>query len=210
MPSCGNGVKFLCEKNHAGHKWAAITGCEKPRLIYRNGQWYSRQLDTVLRQIMGYEYLENFFLEPLIHIKQSHLVKHAVKKLIQDKNLSLYDKDWAESKWPNTQQGYRDYARATGRHPELKEGVSFLQKQINRNIISTNTTNIEISSFETTLVKLYYDQDTVAKNFVHGLKNLHSETRFVNFLNENFLEDPHSNELINTKSIWSKEYLLGP
>jgi hypothetical protein len=209
MPVGGNGVKFLCEKNHAGHKWIAITGCEKPKLIYRDGQWYSRQLDTVLRQLMGYDYLEHFFLEPRIHIKQSHLVKHAVKKLIAEQNLPLYNNDWAEAKWPKTPLGYRAYAQATGRHPELNDGVSFLQKQINMNIIQTNTSAIEISSFETPMIKLYNDQDHVAKNFVQGIKNLHAETRFVNFLNENFLKDTNSNELMNTKFIWSKEYNLG-
>jgi hypothetical protein len=209
MPVGGNGVKFLCEKNHAGHTWAAITGCEKPKLVYRNGQWHSRQLDTVLRQLMGYDYLEHFFLEPRIHIKQSYLVKHAVKQLITDQGLPLYDGDWAESKWPVTEQGYLAYACATGRHVELNPGVSFIQKTINKNIIDTDTSAIEINSFETPMIKLYENQDRVARHFVQGLKNLHAETRFVSFLQDNFLKEPNSNKLMNTKFIWSKEYNLG-
>jgi hypothetical protein len=209
MPASGLGVKFLCEKNHAGHKWIAITGCEKPRLIYRDGQWFSRQLDVVLRPLMGYDYLEHFFLEPRIHIKQSHLFKHAVKKLIAKHNLPLYNNDWAESKWPNTQLGYREFALASGRHLELNDGASFLQKKINGNIKEIDTSAIELNSFETTLIELYNNQDIVARNYVNGIKNLHAEKGFVNFLNENFLKNPNSNELMNTKFIWSKEYNLG-
>lgn len=209
MPICSNGVKLLLEKNHAGYKWAAITGCEKPRLIYRDGQWYSRQLDNVLRQLMGYEYLEHFFLEPRIHIKQSHLVKHAVKKLILEQNLPLYNNDWAEAKWPKTANGYQAWAVATGRYIELTPGVSFLQKQINEQIFTTDTQKLAHVSPEKIMQELYQSGDAVACNYVNGFNNLLSEHAFAQWLNLEFLKNPGSNQFSNTKFIWSKEYNLG-
>lgn len=80
MSTGAEGVKHLIERNHAGKQWTAVAGFEKPRLVYRQGRWYARHLDSPLRQTMSYDHLNRFFLEPLINIKQNHLVKHAVKR----------------------------------------------------------------------------------------------------------------------------------
>lgn len=209
MPVAARGVQHLCERNHAGHTWTAITGMEKPRLIYRNGAWYSRQLDIVLRQVMGYNYVTNFYLEPTIHLKQSHLVKRAVKKLIADNNLPLWDNDWAEAKWPKTADGYQAWAVATGRCVELTPGVSFLQKQINDQVFGTETAKLTNASPEKIMQELYHRGDAVARNYINGFNNLLSEHAFAGWLNQEFLKNPGSNQLSNTRFIWSKEYNLG-
>jgi hypothetical protein len=206
----GLGVQQLIESHCEGKDYAAVTGQEKPRLVYRQGRWFSRQSDVVLRHCFGYQYLEHFFLSPMIHLKQSHMVKRAVKKLLQKNDMPVYDGDWAEAKWPNTGQGYRDWALACGRHPELTDGISHSQKKINIAIYDTPTNALLDFTLEKPLMAQHSAQQAVALDYVQGIRSLHSEKRLVQWLNENFLKNPHSNQLLNTKFIWSKERDLGP
>lgn len=214
MTSGGDGVKHLCDRNHAGKTYIAICGYEKPRLIYRNGNWHSRQLDIVLRPTMGHDYIHHFFLEPLIHIKQSHMVKHAVKKLLAASNMPLYDGDWAEAKWDKTAEGYRAWCHACGRHDEVTLGVSHLQKQYNDSLDKTEI-NITGSWQELSIthdVRLAHDLKQnilVAKNYVKGFHNVYSETGFVNFLKDNKWFRNSESCLTSLKFTWSKEYNLG-
>lgn len=213
MSTGAEGVKHLIERNHAGKKWIAVAGFEKPRLVYRGGRWFARHLDSPLRQTMGYDHLHRFFLDPLINIKQNHLVKHAVKKHIENQNLSLDEGDWAEAKWPRTVDGYRAWATACGRHAELTDGASNLQK-----LRSDQYFSLDISK-EKTYRSLAYSTDPTLKgfvdvgnttsiNYVKGLFNLASERRFMEFVHEHgYLRQ--TNQLVNTKLIFSKEYDLG-
>jgi hypothetical protein len=160
MSTGAEGVKHLIERNHAGHSWTAVAGFEKPRLVYKQGRWYARHLDSPLRQTMSYDHLNRFFLEPLINIKQNHLVKHAVKKYIAQNNLPLYDGDWAEAKWPKTLDGYRAWATACGRHYELTDGASHLQK-----LRSEEYFSIDISS-EKSYTNLLQNPDPTLQSFL--------------------------------------------
>lgn len=213
MSTGADGVKHLIERNHAGKKWIAMAGFEKPRLVYRNGTWHSRQLDSPLRQTMGHDHLDRFFLHPLIHIKQSHMVKRAVKKYIADNNLPLWDNDWAEAKWPQTSDGYRGWATACGRHPELSDGASHLQKVKTGEYwsidVSKETKHLDLArNPDPTLQAYINNEDPTARNYIKGLFNLQSETRFVNWLNDNS-HVREKNQLVNLNHIWSKCYDLG-
>jgi len=213
MSTGAEGVKHLIERNHAGKTWTAVAGYEKPRLVYNNGRWWARHLDAPMRQIMGYDHLTLFFLEPLINIKQSHLVKHAVKQHIAASNLPLYDGDWAEAKWANNPAGYRAWATACGRHDELTLGASHLQK-----VCSGEYWSMDVSSEKTyqqlehstdpTLTAYLLNQNSTSLNYVKGLFNLMSEKEFVCFLNENkYLKN--QNQLLNLKPTFSQNYDLG-
>jgi hypothetical protein len=215
MTSSGDGVKFLCEKNHAGHTWTAIGGYEKPRLIYRQGRWYSRQLDMVLRPTMGHDYITHFFLEPMIHIKQSHMVKHAVKHLLRQTAQPLYDNDWAEAKWGKDSAGYRDWCYACGRHDEVTHGVSHTQKQYND---ALDKTKIDVHGNWSQLglthdQRLAHDlanQVQVAVDYVKGFHNIYSETRFLDYLRDKKWFRDNDSCLTSLRFTWSKEYDLGP
>jgi len=217
MTSSAEGVKFLCEKNHSGHRWCAIGGYEKPRLVYRNGRWYSRQMDIVLLPTMGYNYIHHFFLEPLIHIKQSYMVKHAVKSILSVTKQPLYDGDWAETKWPRdkdgpTAQGYRDWAVACGRHDELNLGISHLQKSVNQELEKMEINLTSWKSLENIKDrKLTHDLaegSRVALNYISGFHNLYGEHQFRQWMSDNNWIDKDSC-WTKTKAIWSKEYDLG-
>jgi hypothetical protein len=214
MTGTGEGVKFLCEKNHAGYSWRAIGGYEKPRLVYRNGQWHHRQLGMVLQPTMGNDYVEHFFLNPLIAIKQSHMVKKAVKELLQSTKAILYDGDWAEAKWPKTREGYRAWALACGRHDEVNIGVSHTQKNINDNLDKTQLNLQDWRNLHhTTDKRLQHDLlngNPAALVYIKGLYNLASEQGFVNYLKDHDWFRHNDNCFTSLKFIWSKEYCVGP
>jgi hypothetical protein len=213
MTSTANGVRLLCEKNHAGKKWRAIGGYEKPRLVYRDQRWYHRQLATVLEPTMGYDYVEHFFFQPLIAIKQAHMIKQSVKLLIASNQLPVYEGDWAEAKWPKTLSGYRDWAFGCGRHEELNVGISHHQKTVNDAISKTEiSTHGHWKDIITADRRLKADLENgikVAENFVKGLHNLRSEFGFVTWLKDNGWLRANSNTLTNLNFVWSKEYDLG-
>jgi hypothetical protein len=138
------------------------------------------------------------------------MVKRAVNELVLQHGMSLNDEDWAEAKWPHTAQGYRDWALACGRHPELNDGISHLQKKINIGIFAVPTDDMINSTAEASLVSQYRAEHMVALNYLKGIQSLHHETRFVAWLNENLLKTPFSNQLLNTKFVWSRGRDLGP
>lgn len=213
MSTGADGVKHLIERNHSGKTWIAMAGFEKPRLVYRNGTWWSRQLDSPLRQTMGHTHLDHFFLNPLIHIKQSHMVKNAVKKHIANNKLPLWDNDWAEAKWDNTPDGYYGWATACGRHPELTGGASHLQKTKTGEYFSLDVSKESqhldlVTNQDPTLQAYIKNNDQTAVNYVKGLFNLYSERGFVRWLNENN-HVRKDNHLLQLNHVWSKCYDLG-
>lgn len=213
MSTGAEGVKHLIERNHAGKSWTAIAGFEKPRLIYKEGRWWSRHLDAPLRQTMGYNHLTRFFLEPLINIKQNHLVKRTIKRQLFDNSMELHDNDWAESKWPRTVEGYRGWALACGRHLELTDGASNLQKLSSDQYFSIDISqeksyNDLIANPDPTLKAFLKNNNQTAVNYVKGLFNLQSEQRFMDFVSENQYLNA-KNQLVNPRLMFSKWYDLG-
>ena len=210
-PNSG-GVKHLIDKNHGGLNYRAIAGFEKTRLVYRNGKWCARQMDIPLQSTFGYDdYLERFFLNPKIAIKQSHLAKKNIKILIKENNLPLYDGDWGEAKWPRTPAGYRDWTRSLGLDDELTVGLSFGQKyrieQLRNIDISSQTSYTTLDIKSNVFKELLNVEDQAVLNYAKGLFNLTSDQKYMDHINSNYLRE--KNQLINTTPIWSTEYNLG-
>ena len=206
-----NATTELCNRSHNGFNWGVVVGLEKPSLTFNNGSWYTRQSDRVIRQAMGHERFECFFLDPVINLKQSHLAKRALKHLQQ----SGQDRNWSNAS-ENRNNGavkYRAWAKVVGRHDELTIGISHLQKQINGGIMNTqlrpesSIEEFDLINGESMLLAQLKNQDPTAINYVKGLYNLRSEQGFYKFLNENCLESP--DQIFKTKQIWSKSYNLG-
>ena len=208
------GIMEQVRERHGGKNYRVIVGTEKPRLVYRQGEWHHRQMGLCFHQFMGQDDVIAFYMEPLIAIKQSHLAKAGVKKLIADNNLPLYDNDWAEAKWPKTPEGYRDWCLATGRHDELIIGVSYAQKIMNDALDQTEF-KLEGSwkdLYKTSDHRLHYDlnnQDSVAENYVRGFLNLTSEFGFIQYLKDAGWLRGTDASLKRLNFIWSKECNLG-
>lgn len=200
---------FMCEQHHAGHNWAMISGHEKPYLVYQNGSWWARQEDRPMRQTFGIDRIECFFLDPVINLKQCHMLKRALTQLpMQYKN-----GDKGEMVYPEGSSGYRAFARACGRHDELAAGVSALQKQVHKSFtgIRTNTTQgisaTDLTTAEPILIEKFKDQDDIAVKYIRGLHNVIQERPFREFMDAFGLTTP--GEILRTQPVYSKPYNLG-
>ena len=199
----------MCEQRHAGYNWTMISGHEKPYLVYQNGSWWTRQEDRPMRQTFGIDRIECFFLDPVLNLKQSHMLKHALKQLpIQYKN-----GDKAENMYPEGLSGYSAFSRACGRHNELNLGVSVLQKQVHKKIsgVALSATNrileTDLTKAEPILVEKFKVENETAIKYIKGLYNIVQEKSFREFMNAFGLTEPE--KILQTVPIYSKPYNLG-
>ena len=74
-----------------GNDFINIRGKDKPDVIYVNGKFYAYILDV---EIEDQPYQLNFYLDnPLIHSKQSHMLKNAMKKYANNEQVSEIQKN---------------------------------------------------------------------------------------------------------------------
>ena len=205
-----------CASNHGAYKWALLSGHEKPTLKFRNGTWWTALEDRPMRQIIGLSNIEPFFLDPILHLKQSHLLATAMNQM----PIKFQDGDDAEVLTCNqlninslSNKNYFDYSTACGRHPELTIGVSVAQKtkiyQYSRIQLSSdkNIMQTDLSRANPTLVEKLKVKDQMAINYLKGLYNVVQDSGFRRYLNENALKVP--DRIFTLKSNFSKFYNLG-
>ncbi len=67
---------------HTDDDTVVLTGCDKPRLDYINGQWYAYILDGGSHDVWG-KNVQGFYLgaDPTIHIAQCHQLKNYFQKI---------------------------------------------------------------------------------------------------------------------------------
>jgi hypothetical protein len=194
----------MCEAQHGAYNWAMVSGHEKPYLVYRNGTWWTRQEDRPMRQVFGIGRIECFFLDPVLNLKQSHLLKNSLKKL----PIKYTDGAQAELLIPNGNSGYTAFAKSCGRHSEFSAGVSNEQKVVFRrigNLVFGDT--VDVSSGERILQELVKDNDPFAMRYLNGLRNIQSDQGFMEYINESGLLSP--NQILRTQPVYSKPYNLG-
>lgn len=202
-------------RNYSAYKYAIVIGYEKPFVYNKDGSWYFRQSDSVMGPISGRPRLECFFMEPVINLKQCHLVKNhftQFKKLdsLDNKNIMMNNFDHFDS---NTIK-FRYYIKSKicGRHNELKPGSSIIQKETNMKgyksiVIAHSTKLLEFDHGEQYLRDAVQSQDVFAVNYLKGMHSIMADKNFAEFLNQNILWSP--NAIQRTKPIWSKSYNLG-
>lgn len=205
-----------CVANHGGHNWALLSGHEKPTLKFRNGTWWTALEDRPMRQIIGLSNIEPFFLTPILHLKQSHMLARVMNQL----PIKFKDGDDAETVLCNqlnidvlSNQRYANYSSACGRHQELSIGVSVAQKKKiyqfaglelseEKNVLATN-----LVGANPTLVEKLKDKDSMAINYLKGFYNVFQDSAFKRYMNERVLKVP--NKIMYLKSNFSKFYNLG-
>lgn len=206
-----------CASNHGAYKWALMSGHEKPKLKYKNGTWWTAVEDRPLRQLLGLSNVEPFFLDPVLHLKQSHLLANTMNQL----SMTFQDGDDAEKLLCNlpeidlvSKENYSNYATACGRHPELSLGVSAVQKnkifQFGGAIELNSNNNImqSVSPIANpTLLEKLKDKDPMALNYIKGMYYIVGDSGFQEHLNENALRKP--NKIFSLKPNFSKFYNLG-
>jgi len=200
-------LERYCHDSYPSESWAVITGLEPPHITCHNGVWYTSLVSRYFNAVMGFENIECFYLEPMIHLKQSHMAKRALK-MFQAKGASI-----ARSDIISTPIGYTALSRMMGRDLELTAGSSYRQKQEHMRF---NSTAIELDSFEKLLqvpaepglLAAIKQQHPTAQTYVKGLYNLLLERDFCNFLaDKNHTKS--ANLFANGVPITSKPRCLG-
>jgi hypothetical protein len=198
---------------YGGKKWCMISGHEKPDLIFLKDSWYTRFEDKAMRQTMN-PYVENFFLEPMINLKQSHLLKQAIKKLgvtVQNgqRAVDIYNITTPDSSDAN----YQAHAVACGRDIELLPGHSNLQKKVTKSQLqdlyfdAQGNLKINPGLADVMLKEKVLDQHPLAVKYLQGIQALHHERAFMQYLDDNNLTS-QGNPLV-VKSTFSKPYSIG-
>ena len=203
---------YLADK-YSGKNYAVVAGFEKPFVHFKDGRWYTRQTSKILGMVAGHNHVECFFLNPLIHLKQSHMAKNALKKFKESGITNSQFIDPRRNNFHNTSIEYRAWSKIVGRHSEINDGISFMQKKYNSSCYATqiNFDQHDLVSESDVIEKSIKDfvsaDNEIAKKYVKGLYNVHAETGFVDYMNQNCWE--RKDEVFSTRETWSKDYDLG-
>jgi len=207
-----------CEQQHGHTTWCLINGHEQPRVYLRNGKYYSHHISMTFLSVMGADNSVCFFTEPLLALKQSHLIKHTLKKLegIDKYNQDvsdLYINGFEKHIKLKTQATYSAWQRSIGRLPEAVPGLSYFQKMHENKFeyapVSPDKIDGVLSrSWDLGLDALIKKDNAVAQTFERGIKNLLLEKNFCqHLLGENPTASIISKQTGYT--IFSKSYFLG-
>ena len=200
-------------QKYKGQRWCMISGHEKPDLIFLKDCWYTRFEDKAMRQTM-HPNVENFFLDPMIHLKQSHLLKNAIKKLARpvingERAVDVYCLTGADA----TNADYHAHATACGRDQELLLGHSNLQKKVTKSQLTdvyfdgAGNLQMSIGLADVLLREKVLDRHPLAVKYLDGIRSLYHEKRFMQYLVDSkvtTLQNP-----LSLKSTFSKPYALG-
>ena len=204
-----------CADQYGGSTWCLITGHEQPRVFKKDNKYYSCHDARTLLSTMNFENIECFFTDPVLALKQSHMIKKMLK-LRTNANASYGYQDSDGSKFKSSSNAaYISWAKNLSRQKEVLLGGSFIQKdrESRFELVPVNISTIDgdlSRTFDIGLDALITKDNTVANLFVRGIKNLLLEKNFCNHLMEN------SNNSINSiiakdagGPIYSKPFCIG-
>jgi hypothetical protein len=164
---------------------------------------------------MNFENIECFFSEPLLALKQSHMIKKMLK-LRANANASYGYQDPDGSKFRSSSNAaYISWAKNLSRQKEVLLGGSFAQKsrESKFELELVTVDNIDgnfLTHFDTGLDALLKKDNAIANVFVQGIKNLLLEKDFCNHLAETSVKS--NNSIIGKDAgapIYSKPFCIG-
>jgi hypothetical protein len=203
------------EEEYGDKKWANIGGFERPFVMEIDNKWYYYMSDLIASYIQFGPNYENFYLDPLLNIKQAHLLKRFYQRLNEgSSHLSWENFNWGIQKISNPME-YRIFSRSYGRHDELQIGSSFAQKtsavDASQTVIdpgqSAENIFVPTGHGEARLLDGIKRDDPQAMGYASGLANLASNPGFYQHLNEKVFRVP--NKPLGLKAIHSKYRYLG-
>jgi len=204
-----------CAQQYGGSTWCLITGHEQPRVFKKDNKYYSCHDARTLLSTMNFENIECFFTDPILALKQSHMIKKMLKlRMNADASNASLDPDGIKFK-NSSNAAYISWAKNLSRQKEVLLGGSFTQK-IHENkfesvVITMDTIDGDLSrTFDIGLDALLKKDAGVADLFVKGIKNLLLEKNFYNHLIENSANPVNS--IIGKDAggpIYSKPFCIG-
>lgn len=206
-----------CEKNHGHTTWCLINGHEQPRVYLRDGKYYSHHISMTFLSVMGADNSICFFTEPLLALKQSHLIKRTLKRLasvgkydqtVSDRLLNGFEHHMKLK----TQDTYTAWQRSIGRLPEAVPGLSYFQKNNEGKFEYMPVRPAQIDgtlsrAWDLGLDVLLKKDNAVAQTFERGIKNLLLEKNFCEHL---MSTTPYASVISKQTGypVFSKSYLL--
>lgn len=204
-----------CAQQYGGSTWCLITGHEQPKVFIKNNKYYSCHNASWLLSTMNFENIECFFTDPVLALKQSHIIKKMLKlRMNADPHNASIDPDGAKFKLFSTAT-YKTWQKNLGRQNEVFSGASWIQKDCEYKFelvpVKIETIDNDLSrNFDIGLDALLKKDDAVANLFVKGIRNLLLEKNFCNHLMENSTKS--INSIIAKDAggpIYSKPFCIG-
>jgi len=216
-----------CEESYGHSTYVIINGHEQPRVFEKDGKYWSTQSNVCYLSVLGAPNVHCFFAEPLLTLKQSHILKRIHKGMIRSGKFTKEDRDlyrrYDEAVIDNrailmknrNDEAYTAWQLALGRSKDVVKGNSFLQKVSENpyeNVpVTIDAIDGELSrSYDKGLDSLLAKDDDLGKMFERGIKNLLLERDFCRYLDER--RKDKSISLIGKKTgyiVHSKSYCLG-
>jgi hypothetical protein len=198
-------------EEYGNTNWVNVQGFERPFVKKIAGQWYYYMTDNIASYIGTGPNYANFFLEPIINIKQAHILKRVYQRL-DTKGSTL---DWNGSARLSSPGIYRALSKTYGRHDELVLGSSHMQKLMSADTIkvkidpgkTANKIFIPNGHGEIRLLDGIKNSSDQALGFANGIANLASNTDFFQHLNKTALTYP--NQIFALNPLHSKYRYLG-
>jgi hypothetical protein len=194
MPQMASGIGDpvmwnYCAEQYSNTKWCLVVGVEQPRVFFQNSKYYSCFDSFYFLSFIGFQNAECFYTEPQLALKQSYIIKRMLKKrfLTNICNATI-DPDGLKFKSMNNGT-YVSWQRTLGRHQEVLPGLSWQHKYMIGKFDQQPINPLDIDGnlsceFDLTLDSLLKKNDTTAKVFTQGIKNLLLEKDFCNHLLE--------------------------
>jgi hypothetical protein len=216
-----------CEQTHGHTSWCLINGHEQPRVFLKDGKYWATHSSINYLSVMGANNVECFFNEPLITLKQSHILKRTYQHLAKvgqydqrSSNLyQQYDEAFINQRpiiiKNKNNTTYTAWQNSLGRSTEAIPGQSYFQKT-HENMFEHTPVNIEkidgslSRSWDLGFDALLKQDNDIGKMFERGIKNLLLERNFCRHLDEQ--RNDRNISLIAKKTgyiVHSKKYCLG-
>jgi len=178
-----------CATQYGRSTWCLITGHEQPKVFKKNNKYYSCHDSITLLSTMNFENIECFFTDPMLALKQSHIIKKMLKLRMSAKTYNASLDPYGTKFKHSSNAAYVSWAKNLSRQSEVLFGASFAQKgaESKFELVPVNVDGIdgELScAFDLGLDVLLKKNDDMAKVFVQGIKNLLLEKDFYNHLVE--------------------------
>lgn len=212
-----------CNEQYGASTWCLVHGHEQPRVFLKNGKYYSCHDAKPFLSVMNFDHIECFFTEPLLTLKQSHMIKKMLKRLA---TVNKFTEDISDKYYNTTElraklgsaQGYAAWTKGAGRHPEVFSGISHYHKHAEfkfefQPVIPTAIDGELSRGYDQGLNDLLKIDHPVAQAFERGIKNLLLEKNFCDHLLETSLETSGVAKSVLGKSAgkptYSKLYCIG-
>lgn len=210
-------VSDYLTQHYGKFTWTLVNGYEQPRVYMKNGKYHSCYISLDMLGLIGAIGCTCFFSEPVIALKQSHLIK----RLLQQMQLrGSYSQETSDS-WGfkmnrhfsrKSPAHYQVWQKNIGRVLESTPGVSYDQKTRevkfdNAPVVPNKIDGKLLRDWDPGLALLLDQGNSVAKLFERGLRNLLLERDFCLHLQQD-----DANKSVIAKSagylVASKSYCL--